>query len=521
MKSTSGSSFRMRIGMGMAGGSVAAVLLALSAVGCGSGGSSSMNGSSLLPGGGVASGTPVALNRLSTDPYSNSESQHATEVEPSMAANASTLVTAFQVGRMFAAGATDIGFAMSTDGGASWTNGLVNGITTFAGGGFNAASDPVVAYDQAHSTWIIASLGVASDTDTVLVSRSSDGQSWSAPIPVSFTPDADKDWITCDNNRTSPFYGYCYMEWDDPSQPNNGLVFMSTSNDGGMTWTPAINTADRVAGVGGQPVVSPNGQVIVPIESSDGTRMLAFTSTTGGASWTAAVTISNITDHTVAGGLRTTALPSATVDAAGLVYVVWQDCRFRTNCAANDIVLTTSSDGITWTPPVGIPIDAITTTNFDHFIPALAANPITSGPAAQLGLTYYYYPNTACDAATCQLQVGFISSSDGGSTWATATPVAGPMSLSWLPDTRTGLMVGDYMATAYSNNQPRAVFAVAQSKTGNTFDEAIYTTVSPFQQMHQATRRVMPPSAVVTTRADHPPRRYFDLDQEHPIPPQK
>ena len=516
MKATSGISF------GRGGCLVVAGLIAFWTVGCGSGGSGSMGGSSLLPGGGVGSGgQQVALNRLSSDPYTNSESQHATEVEPSLAVNASTLVTAFQVGRMFAAGATNIGFATSTDGGASWTNGLLNGITKFAGGSFNAASDPVVAYDQAHSTWIIASLGVASNTDTVLVSRSSDGQNWSTPITVSFTPDADKDWITCDNNRLSPFYGHCYMEWDDPSQPNNGLVWMSTSQDGGNTWSPAITTADRVAGVGGQPVVSTNGLVIVPIQSSDGTRMLAFTSTNGGASWTAALTISNITDHAVAGGLRTSALPSATVDAAGLVYVVWQDCRFRTNCASNDIVLTTSSDGITWTVPVGIPIDGITSTVVDHFIPALAANPATSGPAAQLGLTYYYYPNTACSVSTCQLQVGFIASSNGGNTWGTATPVAGPMSLSWLPNTRTGLMVGDYMATAYSTNQPRAVFAVAQSNTGSTFNEAIYTTVSPFQQLHEAGRRVTPASALVTTQSDHPPRKYFDLDQEHPIPPQK
>jgi hypothetical protein len=95
------------------------------------------------------------------------------------------------------------------------------------------------------------------------------------------------------------------------------------------------------------------------------------------------------------------------------------------------------------------------------------------------------------------------------------------MSLSWLPNTKSGLMVGDYVATAYTNNQPRAVFAVALTNTGSTFNEAIYTTVNPLQQLHQAARRVTPANAVVTTQSDHPPRKYFDLDQEHPIPPQK
>jgi hypothetical protein len=36
-----------------------------------------------------------------------------------------------------------------------------------------------------------------------------------------------------------------------------------------------------------------------------------------------------IAGHQVAGGLRTDPLPSAQIDAAGTVYVVWQDCAFR------------------------------------------------------------------------------------------------------------------------------------------------------------------------------------------------
>lgn len=509
-------------GFGFGGCSIAAGLIAFLATGCGSGGVGSMTGSSLMGGTQSSGGTQqVALQRLSTDLYTNPQSQHATEVEPAMAANVSTLVTAFQVGRMFTAGSTNIGFATSTDAGATWTNGFLSGITQFAGGGFNAASDPSIAFDQAHTTWIIASLGVGSNTDTVVVSRSTDAETWSAPITVSFTPDADKPWITCDNNRLSPFFGYCYIEWDDPSQPGNGVIWMSTSVDGGNSWSAAINTADRLAGVGGQPVVSTNGVVVVPLQSSDGTRMLAFTSGNGGDSWGPAVTISNITDHLVAGGLRTSPLPSAAVDAAGHVYVVWQDCRFRTNCASNDIVLTTSLDGVLWTAPVAVPIDAITLTTVDHFLPALAANPITSGAAAQLGLTYYFYPNAACTASTCQLDVGFIASSDGGSTWDTATMLAGPMSLAWLPNTQSGLMVGDYVATTYSNSQPRAVFAVAQTKTSSVFDEAIFTTVNPLPQTHRAVRRVTPAEAAVNFHSDHPPRQFYDLEREHPIPPGK
>jgi hypothetical protein len=49
------------------------------------------------------------------------------------------------------------------------------------------------------------------------------------------------------------------------------------------------------------------------------------------------------------------------------------------------------------------------------------------------------------------------------------------MSLNWLPNSQNGLMVADYIATAFSNGVPHGVFAVAKAKSGNTFNEAMYT----------------------------------------------
>jgi hypothetical protein len=446
---------------------LASALLLLS---CGGGSSSSSEPPPPSP-------PQIALTRLSTDAFTNPESQHATEVEPGMAANGSTLVTAFQVGRRYGGGASDIGFATSINGGATWANGLLQGITQFAGGSYLFASDPSVAYDKSHGVWLIATLDITATNDIVSVSRSADATNWGAPIIVSSTHDADKEWITCDNTAGSPFYGHCYLEWDDPSKPANGLVWMSTSTNGGLTWSAAVNTTSSTAGVGGQPVVQPNGTVVVPIMSADGTQMLAFTSTDSGSSWNASVTISTITDHVVAGNMRSIALPSATVDATGRVYVVWQDCRFRSGCGSNDVVISTSSDGSNWTSPTGIPIDPATST-VDHFIPIIAADPTTSGTSVRLAVTYYFYPTAQCTSATCQLELGLISSNDGGTTWSAPTTLAGPMSLSWLPNTLSGVMVGDYFATAFSNGHAYSVFAVAQANTGATFNEAIFTTTN-------------------------------------------
>jgi hypothetical protein len=177
----------------------------------------------------------IKLQKLSTDTFHNSSTQHATEVEPDTYSFGSMLVSAFQVGRRYASGgSSDIGFATSTDGGSSWKNGFLPGLTTFyKGGKFQAASDPSVVFDSHHSVWLISSLGI-SDTNgntILLASSSADGINWNKPITANSTSTyADKDWITCDNTSTSKFYGHCYIEWEDAGIGDQ--VMMTTSTDG-------------------------------------------------------------------------------------------------------------------------------------------------------------------------------------------------------------------------------------------------------------------------------------------------
>ena len=66
----------------------------------------------------------VPLTQMSSDPFTNTTSQHRTEVEPDTFSFGQTIVSAFQVGRFFDGGASDIGLATSTNGGASWTERL-------------------------------------------------------------------------------------------------------------------------------------------------------------------------------------------------------------------------------------------------------------------------------------------------------------------------------------------------------------------------------------------------------------
>ena len=435
----------------------------------------------------------VTLTQISSDPYTNTTSYHATEVEPDTFSSGSTIVSTFQEGRFQDGGASNVGWATSSDGGTSWTHGNLPGITKIdnPANPYDRDTDPSVAFDAKHGVWMISSLpllqvsgGVVGAAVVVSRSTSTSGTSWNNPVTVAAafgTQDFDKNWTVCDDTSTSPFYGNCYTEWDDHG--HNNQLHMATSSDGGLTWTAGKVPGHSVV-IGGQPLVQPNGTVIMPIDNGFETAIESFVSTNGGATYSGPFSISSISSHTEAGNLRSGPLPTAEIDGAGKVYVVWSDCRFESGCPANDLVMSTSTNGTSWTAVARVPIDAVGS-GVDHFIPGLAVDKSTSGGSAHLGLTYYFYPNTNCSTSTCQLDVGFISSTTGGSSWGTPTMITGPMTLTSLPLTTGGYMVGDYISTSFNNSgTAHGVFAVAAVGTTCTLgvvtscNEAMNTNAS-------------------------------------------
>jgi hypothetical protein len=458
------------------------------------------------------------LVKLSTDTFKNSASQHRSEVEPDTFAWGSTIVSGFQVARVSGGGGADVGFATSTDGGKTWTSGFLPGLTNnYKGGTFTAASDAAVAYDAKHGVWMISTLPLTDDQgEAVATSISADGLNWGKPVIVDNSGSDDKNWITCDNTPTSPHYGNCYTEWDEPALGD--LVFMSTSSDGGKTWSAGMNSQDGVSGLGGQPLVQPNGTVVVPLSTFG--SMVAFSSTNGGKSWTSSTLIADQNYRGEDGGLRDGfGMPTAQIDGAGKIYIVWPDCSFRSGCSTDDLVMSTSTNGTTWSKIARIPIDPIKST-VDHFIPGVGIDRTTSGKTAHITVTYYYYPVASC-GNSCKLYVGFTTTTNGGKTWTKGKELAGPMQLSWLPNSQNGLMVADYLAVAYANGNPYGVFAVAQAPTGGKLNEAMYTTKAPLLPL--------PGEPTFSSKHEKPvPNakgtyvwKYYDDDGEYPIPPSK
>jgi hypothetical protein len=423
----------------------------------------------------TASAATLIASDTSTD-STGSLGQHATIVEPDNFSAGATTVFAAQAGRVFDGGSNAIAWATTTNNGGAFASGLLPGITPSAGGGtFDRATDPSVAFDARHNVWMVSTLaltnGASGPTGTaVLTSRSTNGGlTWGNPVTTAAAGrrnDFDKNWIACDNTATSPFYGSCYTQFDDFG--NGNALKMYYSRDGGLTWT--ASKVPRVSVIGGQPLVLPNGNVVVPLDNGSSTALGYTVSTNGGAKFGQAFSITSISAATDPGNIRSGALPTAEIAGDGTIFVAWEDCRFRAGCPAantpNDIVYTTSTNGTTWTAVKRVPIDAVTST-VDHFLPGIAVDRSTSGANIHVGLVYYSYPNSTCSFATCTLNVGFVSSVNGGATWSnTPMALAGPMTMSWLPNTSQGRMVGDYMSASFgSNGSVHPAYVVASAPT--------------------------------------------------------
>jgi hypothetical protein len=274
----------------------------------------------------------------------------------------------------------------------------------------------------------------------------------------------DKEWLVCDSWQTSPFRGRCYLSYDDLQSVQ---VETQVSADGGLTWSapahaPGFPGRTSIQGDGApgvQPVVRPDGTVVIPF--FDETELAEVRSTNGGATWLPATPIAPAVYHGHA-GLRVGPLPSAEVDGNGTVYVAWSDCSRRPGCTANDLLLARSADGVTWDPPVRVPTGAP-----DAELPGLAANAASSG---QLALAYYALRGD-------RLDVSFVSSRDGGATWAKPRRLSSrSVSIDWIARTSLGSMVGDYISTSFAGSRAVPVFALGFPPRAGRLREWMFAT---------------------------------------------
>jgi hypothetical protein len=95
------------------------------------------------------------------------------------------------------------------------------------------------------------------------------------------------------------------------------------------------------------------------------------------------------------------------------------------------------------------------------------------------------------------------------------------MSLAWLPNTFAGLMVGDYVSTAFSGGKAFPIFAAAQATSGTIFDEPIFTATTGFAaSRHAAVFTSAAERPVPNAQSDHR-QEFYDQEHHYPISPPK
>jgi hypothetical protein len=236
------------------------------------------------------------------------------------------------------------------------------------------------------------------------------------------------------------------------------------------------------------PVTRPNGDLIVPysffaplnqggrgVAQED--RVAAVVSHDGGATFTDPVRIAQLEPADDLAEVRAPALPSAAVDAAGKLYVTWMDGRFRSSGDANDIVLSTSTNGLQWSEPVRIPVSFAPT----YFLPAIAVDPATSGKKAHVAVAYYAMRMSAgCKVYVpgCYQEINswLVQSQDGGATWSKPRKLNGQaMQVGWLADTTLGAMLGDYVGLSFVKGKAVPVVALAGPPSALGYSESIFS----------------------------------------------
>lgn len=413
----------------------------------------------------VAGDCELVGRRLSRDPYRSDGAQHETEVEPESFTFGRTTVATFQVGRRFDGAATNIGFAVTTDDGDSWRSGLLPGLTVASRpAGVNArASDPVVAYDAAHSTWLISTLALAGTTTRLEVNRSPDGFTWGSAVTaleerveqgIAF----DKNWLACDNTSSSPFFGRCYLVYTHSA--DRDMLAVSWSDDGGLTWSAAVDLGVR-GGVGVFPAIRANGDVVVVylLQAAGQSRIAASRSADGAVTWDTPVRIAPIDGGCAIRDFRAFPLPSAEVDPTGRFWAAWHDCS-SPGASSNAVFVATSADGAGWSAPIAV------TRGRNAVLPAIGIDWATG----RVAIAYMRSRSAAIDVELT------VSPGAPGNWSAPRRLSAQSMPLRWMPDTRSGRMLGDYISVHYARGRPLVVWVLATEPVSGSFRQAVYAT---------------------------------------------
>ena len=292
----------------------------------------------------------------------------------------------------FQPGVSTSGFYRLTDGGATWTGGYLPG---FANIGRTSGGDPSLDFGPrlcpngsfsytCGAVIYYASLGdpfPERGGEVATVSRTyDDGLTWADPVVATSTAQSgrfvDHEWVAVDRVAGGSHFGRVYVDWalfcNVCSGNGNVKIYTAHSDDEGRTWSKAVqvsaannNTPQGFRETGQMTVASDGTVEVFWTENADSPKypslQVVTTSKDGGDSYTAPITVAQVSDYPVRGtpfdavdlfnrvpgmSARVDCYPHPASDPTSTrVYVVW--CDFANGHGT--VQAAVSSDGVSWT----------------------------------------------------------------------------------------------------------------------------------------------------------------------------
>jgi hypothetical protein len=320
-------------------------------------------------------------------------------------------------------GVSTVGYAVSTDGGASWSaSQLVHGLLKIDGGAYEGADDPGIAFDTAGNAYLTVTTFDTGDWATaiyVAVMPASSSQ-FGAPVQVAAFNDTHR---VVEYARITPGLasGSLYLTFNalgaTPQTPDSTLaaawtsqLYATSSQDGGQAWAAPVAIGAGQQDYWGVPVVDWNGTVFVFYSGALGLEMVQ--SGNGGQAWSSPRSLEPINavgEQRAYNEVFINPGPAAAVDAGSqALYVVYNGGQ----------TIVSSDDGATWSQPIDV--------LGNHYSPAFLAS-ISVDPTTHIVSVGGY--STAGDPGQNTFAYYYAQSADGGSHFSSPALVSDNASL--------------------------------------------------------------------------------------------
>ena len=472
--------------------------------------------------------TPTVASFGATDPFATCTADNpalqesalgstlypAAEPEPQAAVNPMdplNIAGAYHEDRWSDGGDRGLASSATHDGGATWTQTVVPGITKCSGGKFDRASDPWVSFGPTgtlYGIWLV--FDVFDGDNGILVSKSTDGgTSWLPPTTVNEdqTGGDDKQSITADPYNANNVYAVWDRFLSPPSfrasdtgrfhaQSFVQQAYFSRTTNGGASWeAPRVlyNPGTQAGTIGSIITVLPNHTLVDGLiqfathkRPIRGESIAVVRSFNQGQTWEKKATIVSPIDPNYLGpfdpdnpshAIRGGELPAFAVNpTTGALYAVWEDDV--TIPGIDEIRFSQSTDGgSTWSVPIKInqTPTSIPAADQQAFTPEVSV-----AADGTVGVTYYDLRNNtpAPGLPTDHWFVHCDSACSDPSSWAgNETHVAGPFDLEQAADAG-GYFLGDYEGLVSIGNSFGSFFDQAINQATNPSD-VFYSLVSP------------------------------------------